>query len=119
MGYKVAGCIALLIMASGCKREMNIAISESPTSLTFKASRGNKSNCIDDVAIYKSDDQLNPLWSIGAPAGAKCRAEFRYGEVPVGFVASGQPTKLIAGHAYIVTMRGAGIVGQSQFTKRF
>lgn len=119
MGYRLAGCIALLVMTSGCKRETDVTISESPTALTFKAVRGGKPICVDDVAIYKADDQLNPLWSIGAPAGAKCRSEFRYGEAPADFVASGAPTKLIAGHAYIVTMRGAGTVGQGEFTKRF
>ncbi|WP_375244678.1 hypothetical protein [Sphingomonas parapaucimobilis] len=119
MGYKIAACIALLIMTSGCKRGMDVAVTESPTSLTFKAMRGGQPACIDDVAIYKADDQLNPLWSIGAPDRAKCRSEFRYGEVPASFVASGEPVKLTAGHAYIVTMRGAGTVGQGEFRKRF
>lgn len=119
MGYRIVGCIALLVMTSGCKRETGVTVSESPTALTFKAVRGGQPACVDDVAIYKANDQLNPLWSIGAPAGAKCRSEFRYGEVPAGFVASGAPTKLIAGQSYIVTMRGAGTVGQDEFTKRF
>jgi len=119
MGYRIAGCIALLIMTSGCKREMDVAVTETTTSLTFKAVRGNQPACIDDVAIYQTDDQLNPLWSIGAPASAKCRSKFRYGEVPAGFVASGKSPKLIAGRSYIVTMRGAGTVGQGQFTKQF
>lgn len=119
MGYRIVGCIALLIMTSGCKRETGVTVSESPTALTFKAVRGGQPACVDDVAIYKANDQLNPLWSIGAPAGAKCRSEFRYGEAPAGFVASGEPAKLIAGQSYIVTMRGAGMLGQGEFTKRF
>jgi len=109
----VFGCAAI----AACQNEVVVEVSQVGDDITFVAKRDDKPACIDEVTVYRADDQLKPLWTLGAPKKVPCQSEFRYGQDAAGFLTDGPPPKLQNGVKYAVSMRGAGQIGQGDFTK--
>lgn len=98
-----------------CQREVKVTVEQRPESTVFKATRGDAPACIDEVRVYEATDQLNPVWTLVLADDGTCRDQFAYGASTPGFVASGPAPMLKHDVQYVVTMDGAGLVGQGKF----
>jgi hypothetical protein len=117
MGSRAFIILLVSTLATGCQRETEVTISQNGSKIVFTSTRDGDPACSDDVKVYKSDDQLNPIWTLTAPDSVPCRSQFVYGETVPGFIDSGAAPKLQAGQTFTVTMNGPGLVGGGQFTK--
>ena len=117
MGSRAFIILLISILVTGCQREAEVTISQNGSKIVFTSTRGSNPGCSDEVKVYKSEDQLNPIWTLSAPDHVPCRSQFVYGETVPGFIASGVAPKLQAGQVFTVTMNGPGLVGGGQFTK--
>lgn len=117
MGSRAFIILLISILVTGCQREAEVTISQNGSKIVFTSTRGSNPGCSDEVKVYKSEDQLNPIWTLSAPDHVPCRSQFVYGETVPGFIASGVAPNLQAGQAFTVTMNGPGLVGGGQFTK--
>ncbi|WP_292040535.1 hypothetical protein [Brevundimonas sp. UBA5713] len=60
--------------------------------------------CVEHLGVSRSHDQ--PIWSLDAKRGCRTVRQLAYGEVPDGFVQSGQAAPLQADQTYLVRASG-------------
>lgn len=103
--------IASLVLVS-CQEESRIIVSQHKDQLTFHV-EPDHGVCVSSFSVMENN---RVLWRINSQD--TCAREFRYCDIPTGFVQEGGCQALIKGKSYSAVSVGGGIEPETQFVFR-
>ena len=116
----------LLASLAACTHELHVAVTDTRAARPKFALSPSEDGIVQDMAVNELRvvpddggewDYRHPAWCIGLEAGSYVEiAEIRYGEPPAGFAPCAKAQPLRAGHRYLVSVSGAGVVAHTEFT---